>query len=183
MGSSKNAEVTSRHVQDKQGTHPQEERWTGGEDRRSSHRRARDPGARKASLAEEKPCTGAKAKTQVGRKQPGGGAPDHRLGDRRRSRPAERPFGRRDRRAYQGDRPRHQQSSRILFAAMVEKARPRQERGWDVGAAEGPLSASSLMMESLMACGRGLTIRQGKEHNAAWAAICVSKKSSFSTRR
>jgi hypothetical protein len=30
------------------------------------------------------------------------------------------------------------------------------------------------MMESLMACGRGLTIRQGKEHNAAWAAICVS---------
>ena len=41
-------------------------------------------------------------------------------------------------------------------------------------AAEGPLSASSLMMESLMACGRGLTIRQGKEHNAAWAAICVS---------
>ena len=49
-------------------------------------------------------------------------------------------------------------------------------------AAEGPLSASSLMMESLMACGRRLTIRQGKEHNAAWAAICVSKKSSFSTR-
>jgi hypothetical protein len=32
------------------------------------------------------------------------------------------------------------------------------------------------MMESLMACGRRLTIRQGKEHNAAWAAICVSKK-------
>ena len=32
-------------------------------------------------------------------------------------------------------------------------------------------------MESLMACGRRLTIRQGKEHNAAWAAICVSKKS------
>ena len=50
-------------------------------------------------------------------------------------------------------------------------------------AAEGPLSASSLMMESLMACGRRLTIRQGKEHNAAWAAICVSKKFSFSTRR
>ena len=49
-------------------------------------------------------------------------------------------------------------------------------------AAEGPLSASS-MMEILMACGRRLTIRQGKEHNAAWAAICVSKKSSFSTRR
>ena len=41
-------------------------------------------------------------------------------------------------------------------------------------AAEGPLSASSLMMESLMACGAGLTIPQGKEHNAAWAAICVS---------
>ncbi|MGB8899449.1 MAG: hypothetical protein WCC90_09620, partial [Methylocella sp.] len=60
--------------------------------------------------------------------------------------------------------------------------RPRQERGWQVDAAEGPLSASS-MMESLMACGRRLTIRQGKEHNAAWAAICVSKKSSFSTRR
>ena len=37
-------------------------------------------------------------------------------------------------------------------------------------AAGGPLSASS-MMESLMACGRRLTIRQGKEHNAAWAAI------------
>ena len=50
-------------------------------------------------------------------------------------------------------------------------------------AADGPLSANSLMMESLMACGRRLTIRQGKEHNAAWAAICVSKKSSFSTRR
>ena len=52
-----------------------------------------------------------------------------------------------------------------------------------MGTAEGPLSANSLMMESLMACGRRLTIRQGKEHNAAWAAICVSKKSSFSTRR
>ena len=45
-------------------------------------------------------------------------------------------------------------------------------------AAEGPLSAS-WMMESLMACGRRLTIRQDKEHNAAWAAICVSKKSSL----
>jgi len=42
---------------------------------------------------------------------------------------------------------------------------------------------SSLVMESLMACGRRLTIRQGKEHNAAWAAICVSKKFSFSTWR
>jgi hypothetical protein len=45
-----------------------------------------------------------------------------------------------------------------------------------VDAAEGPLSASSLMIEGLMACGRRLTIRQGKEHNAAWAAICVSPK-------
>ena len=42
-------------------------------------------------------------------------------------------------------------------------------------AAEGPLSANSLMMESLMACGRRLTIRQGKEHNAAWAAICADR--------
>ena len=42
-------------------------------------------------------------------------------------------------------------------------------------AAEGPLSASSLMMESLMACGRRLTTRQGKEHNAAWAAICADR--------
>jgi hypothetical protein len=48
-----------------------------------------------------------------------------------------------------------------------------------VDAAEGPLSANSLMMESLMAYGRRLTIRQGKEHNAAWAAICVSKKFCF----
>jgi len=31
------------------------------------------------------------------------------------------------------------------------------------------------MMESLMACGRRLTIRQGKEHNAAWAAICADR--------
>src|ERR1700730_5598926 len=130
-------------------------------------------------------CAGAKAKakTQAGGKQPGGGAPDHRLGDRRRSRPAGRPFGRRDRRAYQGDRPRHQQSNRILFAAIVEKARPRKQRGRQVGAPEGRLSASSLVMEILMACGRRLTIRQGKEHNAAWAAVCVSKKSSFLTRR
>src|SRR3984893_1184930 len=144
MGSSKNAEVTSRHVQDKQGSHGHITRTHPGEDRRSSHRRARDPGARKASLAEDKTWTGAKAKPQVGRKQPGGGAPDHRLGDRRRSQPAKRPFGRRDRRAYQGDRPRHQQSSRILFAAIVEKARARKERGWQVDAAEGPLAASSL---------------------------------------
>src|ERR1700730_2410228 len=94
-------------------------------------------------------CAGAKAKakTQAGGKQPGGGAPDHRLGDRRRSRPAGRPFGRRDRRAYQGDRPRHQQSNRILFAAIVEKARPRKQRGRQVGAPEGRLSASSLLME------------------------------------
>jgi hypothetical protein len=34
---------------------------------------------------------------------------------------------------------------------FVEKAWPRQECGWQVDAAEGPLSASSLMMESLMA--------------------------------
>ena len=31
------------------------------------------------------------------------------------------------------------------------------------------------MMESLMACGRRLTTRQGKEHNAAWAAICADR--------
>ena len=40
------------------------------------------PGARKASITEHKTWTGAKAKTQAGGKQPGGGAPDHRLGDR-----------------------------------------------------------------------------------------------------
>src|ERR1700730_16127744 len=101
-------------------------------------------------------CAGAKAKakTQAGGKQPGGGAPDHRLRDSRRFRPAGRPLGRRDRRAYQGDRPRHQQSNRILFAAIVEKARPRKERGRQVGAPEGRLSASSLVMEILMAFGR-----------------------------
>jgi hypothetical protein len=40
-------------------------------------------------------------------------------------------------------------SSRAM--QFVEKAWPRQECGWQVDAAEGPLSASSLMMESLMA--------------------------------
>src|ERR1700730_18708484 len=71
----------------------------------------------------------------------------------RAGRPAGRPFSRRDRRAYQGDKTRHQQTNRILFAAIVEKARPRQERRRQVGAVEGRLSASSLVMEILMACG------------------------------
>src|ERR1700720_950165 len=55
----------------------------------------------KTSGAEDTNCAGTK---------PGGGAPNHRRRDCRHPRPAWRPFVSRDRRSYQGDRPRHQQS-------------------------------------------------------------------------
>ena len=96
--------------------------------------------------AEDTNCAGAKNKTQAAAKRPGGGAPNHRRRDCRHPRPAWRPFVSRDRRSYQGDRPRHQQSSRILYASSIEKARLRQKCGRQVGAAESPLSANSHMM-------------------------------------
>jgi len=49
--------------------------------------------------------------------------------------------------------------------ADVEKARPRKERGRQVGAPEGRLPASSLVMEILMACGRCFVLLAFKSKN------------------